>query len=218
MENRTAEPLTPLRLATRGTLARVLPAVTLVAAAMFSVLFLLAQYFQEVRGFSPVEAGLAFLPLMATQFTVARLSPSLVRRFGSAWPSAVGVALVAVGLAWLGRLGRHDAYAAGVLGPLLLIGAGIGVSMPTMNTYGMSGIDPRESGAASGLVQTMQWIGGTLGLAVWVTVFGAATRDPSPGESPEHLLTHGIATAFAAAAACAAVAFVASLAVFRRRP
>ncbi|MEU0936443.1 MULTISPECIES: MFS transporter [unclassified Embleya] len=216
VEKRTDEPLTPLRLATRGTLARVLPAITLVGAAMFSVLFLLAQYFQEARGFSPVEAGLAFLPLMGPQFTVARLSPALVRRVGPAWPAAVGVGMVAVGLAWLGRLGEHDTYVGGVLGPLLLIGAGVGAAMPTMSTYGMSGIDPRESGAASGLMQTMQWIGGTLGLAVWVTVFGAATRDRSAGESAEHLLTHGIATAFGAAAICAAGGFLASLALSRR--
>ncbi|GCD95767.1 MFS transporter [Embleya hyalina] len=217
VEKRAAEPLTPLRLATRGTLARVLPAITAAGAAMFSVLFLLAQYFQDVRGFGTVRAGFAFLPLMVGQFTVARLSPSLVRRVGTAWPAAVGLALVATGLAWLGGLDEHDTYVGGVLGPLLLIGIGIGASMPTMNTYGMSGIDPRESGAASGLLQTMQWIGGTLGLAVWVTVFGAATRDASSDGSPEHVLTHGIATAFAAAALCAAAAFAAALPLFRRR-
>ncbi|MFE3200260.1 MFS transporter [Embleya sp. NPDC059237] len=218
VERRAAEPLTPLRLATRGTLARVLPTITAAGAAMFSVLFLLAQYFQDVRGFGPVRAGLAFLPLMVAQFTVARLSPALARRVGTAWPAVLGLALVATGLAWLGRLDEHDTYVGGVLGPLLAIGIGIGAAMPTMNTYGMSGVDPRESGAASGLLQTMQWIGGTLGLAVWVTVFGAATRDASSDASPEHVLTHGIATAFAAASLCAAAAFAAALPLFRRRP
>ncbi|NUU24540.1 MAG: MFS transporter [Streptomycetaceae bacterium] len=215
---RTAEqPITPLRLAVRGTLARVLVPVGLYSAAMFSVLFFLGQYFQDAHGFSPVKAGLAFLPLMVGQFTMARLSPMIVRRVGPAWPASVGAALCTIGLTWLSQLDAADAYASAVLVPLVLIGSGAGVAMSPMTTLGLSGVAPHESGAASGLLQTTQWISGTVGLAVWVTVFAHATHDAAPGEGPEHILTHGVATAFGAAAICAALTFLAALTLFRKK-
>ncbi|WP_436773750.1 MFS transporter [Yinghuangia sp. YIM S09857] len=216
VERRAAQPITPLRLAARGTLARVLPPVGLYAAAMFSVLFFLGQYFQEARGYSPVKAGLAFLPLMVCQFTLARLSPWLVRRVGTAWPAAVGAVLAAAGLTVLSRLDASDPYTTAVLPALLLIGIGAGSAMSPLTAYGMSGIALDESGAASGLLQTTQWLAGTIGLALWVTVFGHATRDMAPDATPEHVLTHGVATAFAGAAICAALAAVAAVPLFRR--
>lgn len=215
VERGAEQPVTPLRLAVRGTLARVLPPVALYAAAMFSVLFFLGQYFQEARGYTPVKAGLAFLPLMIGQFTMARLSPALVRRVGTAWPATVGAAFAAIGLTLLARLGESDAYATGVLPALLLIGIGAGSAMSPLTTYGMSGIAPHESGAASGLLQTTQWLAGTVGLALWVTVFGHATRNPAPGATPAHTLTVGTTAAFTAAATAAALAAIAALPLFR---
>ncbi|MEU8132627.1 MFS transporter [Streptodolium elevatio] len=216
VERRAAQPITPLRLAVRGTLARVLPPVALYAAAMFSVLFFLGQYFQEARDYSPVKAGFAFLPLMIGQFTMARLSPWLVRRVGTAWPAAVGAALGASGLTLLSRIGESDAYPTAVLPALLLIGIGAGAAMSPLTTYGMTGVAAHESGAASGLLQTTQWLAGTVGLALWVTVFGHATRDAAPGATAERVLTHGVAAAFTAAAVCAALAAVAALPLFRK--
>lgn len=215
VERRAAEPVLPLRLAVSGTLARVLPIVALYSAAMFSVLFLLGQYFQEGRGFSPIMSGLAFLPLMAAQFTMARLAPAVARRVGTAWPVLVGAVACTTGLGWLARLGDATGYPTGVLGPVILIGAGAGIAMTPLTIYGLSGVAAHESGAASGLLQTTQWMGGTLGLAVWVTVFGAATRGASPAQSAEHVLTHGVATAFGAAAISAGLAAATALTLFR---
>ncbi|UGQ10156.1 MFS transporter [Yinghuangia sp. ASG 101] len=214
-QRHAAEPLT--RTATRGTLARILPPVALLGAAMFGVLFFLGQYFQEARGYTPVRAGLAFLPMMAAQFAMARLAPTLVRRVGPAWPAVTGASAVTVGLLWLWRIGETDAYAAGILGPLVLVGAGAGAAMSPMSIFGLSGVAPAESGAASGLLQTTQWLAGTVGLAVWVTVFGHATRDAAPGASPEHVLTHGVGASFGAAAISAAAAVLAASTLFRAR-
>ncbi|MFF7250647.1 MFS transporter [Embleya sp. NPDC008237] len=215
VERRAAEPVLPLRLAATGTLARVLPIVAFYSAAMFSVLFMLARYFQEGRGFGPVESGLAFLPLMAAQFTTARVAPALARRVGTAWPVVVGALACTTGFVWLARLGDATGYPTGVLGPVILIGAGAGIAMTPLNIYGLSGVAAHESGAASGLLQTTQWMGGTLGLAVWVTVFGAATRGAPPTQSAEHVLTHGVATAFGAAAISAGLAAATALTLFR---
>ncbi|MDI2125716.1 MFS transporter [Yinghuangia seranimata] len=216
-ERRAEAPITPPRLVTRGTLARVLPVMVLYCAAMFSVLFMLGRYFQDGRDFSPIRAGMAFLPLMACQFTMARLAPAVLRKVGPAWPALVGSVLAAGGLLWLSQLGPHDAYATHILGPLILIGTGAGTAMTPLNAYGMSGVDPAESGAASGLVQTAQWIGGTLGLAAWVTVFGTTTRDAAPGADPTTVLTDGVTAAFAGAGLSAVAAAVAALALFRRQ-
>ncbi|GAA4984623.1 MFS transporter [Yinghuangia aomiensis] len=209
VERRAPQPLMPLRLAFRGPLARALPVIALLAAAVFGTLFFLGRYLQEVRGYSPVASGLLLVPMLAAQFAAARLSPILSRRFGPTRLIVSGAAGVAAGLGGFTLLGPHDGYAAGLLWPMVLLGLGIGMSMPTLNTYALAAVSPADSGAASGLLQTSQWQGGGVGLAAWVTVYGTETRGGGT-------MTSGIATALGAAGICAAVGCLLAIVLLRR--
>jgi hypothetical protein len=87
----------------------------------------------------------------------------------------IGITLSTSGMLWLTQLGEHSGYAA-VVGPLLVFGTGNGLAFVPLTTTALEGVDPRDAGAASGLVNVMQQVGGALGLAVLVTVFGSATK------------------------------------------
>jgi hypothetical protein len=118
-------------------------------------------------------------------------------------------------MAWLTRLSTTSNYLAAVFVPLFMIGLGVGISFPTLNMTIMSGVAPQDSGAASGLLQTLQWLGGTLGLAIFVTVLGSASRNvagrpagASAADQAAYGLTHGITAAFLAAGISAAGALL----------
>jgi hypothetical protein len=138
----------------------------------------------------------------------------------------VGAALVVCGIVWLAQLSAATGYATGVLVPTLLLGIGMGCSILPLNVVILSGVQRQDSGAASGALQTMQQVGGSLGLAILVTVFGTASRDaathPLAGvtaQTQAHaILAHGIAGAFSVAALFAACALVVVLAAIRTRP
>ncbi|MFF4292006.1 MFS transporter, partial [Streptomyces sp. NPDC001633] len=144
--------------------------------------------------YSPLRAGFAFLPMTLAMFTVVRLLPKLLARFGTKPVLLTGITLLVAAGGWLWRLRPGDGYATGLLGPLLLLGVGVGLSFMPLNATILARIGPREAGAASGLLQTLQWLGGTLGLAVLVTVYGTATRHATG--TPAEILTHGASRAF----------------------
>ena len=125
------------------------------------------------------------------------------------------MALLVVSAAWLSQLRPDDGYLTGLLGPLLLLGMGAGLSFMPLNATILAGIQPREAGAASGLLQTLQWLGGTLGLSILVTVFGTATRHATG--SPSEILVHGSARAFGVAALIALTALLVSAFVITGR-
>jgi hypothetical protein len=117
-----------------------------------------------------------------------------------------GTVLVAGASVWLWRLDADAGYLSGLLGPLLLLGVGIGLSLMPLNATILAHVQPREAGAASGLLQTLQWLGGTLGLSVLVTVYGTATRYATG--SPSEILVHGAARAFGVGALIAVTALL----------
>ncbi|HTJ38484.1 MAG TPA: MFS transporter [Dactylosporangium sp.] len=215
IETRVSQPITPLHLFANPSRAGAYSATLLLTAAMFSVLFLLTQFQQGVLSFSPIRAGLAFLPMTLMQFAAVRLVPKLLPKLG-ARPLLVGGAIcIAGGMAWLTQLSTDSNYFAAIFVPLFLIGLGVGISFPTLNMTIMSGVAPQDSGAASGLLQTLQWLGGTLGLAIFVTVLGSASRSvagqpagASVQEQANYALTHGITAAFLAAGISAAGALI----------
>lgn len=148
--------------------------------------------------YSPLRAGFAFLPMTLVMFTTVRLVPRLLARFGTRPVLLTGLSLAALGTGWLALLEPGDGYADGLLGPLVLVGLGLGLSFMPLNATILSAVTPRQAGAASGLLQTLQWLGGTVGLSVLVTVYGTATRHTTG--SPDAVLTHGAAHAFAVGA------------------
>ena len=171
----------------------------LVGAAVLGVFFVLSLYMQQVLRYSSLKAGVAQLPLAGTIVLAAALAPALLGRLGHK------TTLLAVGLAWFSRIATHGSFLADVLGPSLLLAAGLGLAVVVLTTTSVSGVSSQESGLASGLINTSQQIGGSLGLALVTTI--ASTRTASvlhaghvgPAALP-HALTAGFQAAFLVAA------------------
>jgi len=225
IETRTSQPITPLWLVRDRSRAASYVARLLLVAGMFGSFFFLTQFVQEVLGFSPVKAGLAFVPMTGALFATSRLAPQLVNRFGPKSLMIAGLLPVVAGMAWLGQLSTGTTYFPGVLVPMLLLGTGMGVVFVPLTMASLAGVPPKESGVAASMVNVMQQVGGALGLAILVTIYGtesrAAARHPVLGASvaaqAEHIKVHGMAAAFTAAAIFDAVALIVIAVAIRMR-
>ncbi|POX41245.1 MFS transporter [Streptomyces sp. Ru72] len=215
VESRAEQPILPLGLFASRNRAGGYAGVLLLPAGMFGAFYFLTLISQQVLDYSPLRAGLAFLPMTLVMFTTVRLVPRLLARLGAKPVLLTGMALLVVAAGWLWRLRPGDGYATGLLGPLLLMGLGVGLSFMPLNVTILAGVEPHEAGAASGLLQTLQWLGGTLGLSVLVTVFGTATRHATG--SPADILTEGSARAFGAGSLIALTALLVSAFVISGR-
>jgi EmrB/QacA subfamily drug resistance transporter len=217
VELRAEQPLLPLRLLADRNRAAAYLNFFLGPMAMLGMFFFLTQFMQEVYGLDPLVTGLAFMPMPVLLFTVTRLMSRLLARFGPRSIAVTGSALMIAGLVWLTQLTETTSYAAGVLGPLMLFGLGAGLGFAPLNVIIMSSVPPRDAGAAGGVLQTAQQIGGALGLAVLVTVFGVAARHAThPGVSAGHVLTSGMTAAFVASTVFACCSLLVAL-TFRRQ-
>ncbi len=176
IERRAQEPITPLGLfADRNRSTSYLARLFLVAG-MYGMFFFLTQFLQDILGYSPVRAGLAFLPLTAMLFAGSQFSARvLMPRFPQKALVVCSLSLSTVGLALLTGLSAHSSYIS-MLIPILLFGLGNGLAFVPLTAASLAGVRPADAGAASGLVNVMQQVGGSLGLAVLVSVFGAASR------------------------------------------
>ena len=211
-ESRVAHPLLQLSLfRSRRRVAGLATMATLVAA-QFPLFFLGVQYLEVQLGYGPVATGLAFLPISLGIFTMSRITPRLVARFGTAPLMVVGTAGVGLSSLWLTQLPAGGAYVATVFFPFLLNGLSAGLTfMPTTVTV-LSDVEPVHAGAASGLLQTMQQLGGAMGVAVIASVYSAH-------HVPGAAFVSGTSAAFTASSLTAALALVAALTlVLHRRP
>jgi MFS family permease len=160
-------------------------------------------YVQEILGYSPIQAGLAFLPVTAGIVIGAGLSQQLIKRLGVRNVSLLGVTIAAAGMAWLTRLPVHGAYLSDLLAGLLPMSIGMGLVFVPITLLGTGGVRDEDAGLASGLFNTAQQVGGSLGLAILSTL--AATRTTQ--------LLHGGSTAIAAHVGGYQVAFGAAAAM-----
>jgi predicted MFS family arabinose efflux permease len=227
VETRSAQPITPLRLFTDRSRAASYIVRLLLVAGMFGMFFFLTQFVQEVLGLSPLLAGVSFLPMTAALFAVSRLAPVLLPRFGAKPLMIAGLIPVVIGMAWLSQLSPSSTYVTGVLGPMLLFGAGMGVVFVPLTMTSLAGVAPADSGAAASMVNVMQQVGGALGLAILVTVFGTASRAAArhpllhagPVAQAHDILTRGMATSFRVAAVFDLVALlIVALVIKIRQP
>lgn len=179
----------------------------LLIGSQFPMLYLLVQYDQRVLGLGPLMSGLAFLPLTLAIFAVSRVSARLVTRYGTARLIAIGTIGLAVSFAWLSQIDTDSSYATAVLGPLLLSGASAGLAFMPTTVAILANVEPEHAGAASGLLQTMQQLGGAIGLAVIVSVYASGAV---PGE-----VVPGAEAAFLTAMAFALVGLAAAVLVMR---
>ena len=175
-ELRAEQPITPLHLFASRERSGSYVARMLVVSGMFAMFFFMTQFFQGVMGYSPLLSGLAFLPVTAVMFAAARIMPRLVARIGTIRLLAGGVFVAFVGMAWLSRLSADTPFFPSIVVPMALLGIGIGSALVPLTTAGIAGVQPKDAGAASGLVNVAQQLGGSLGLGILVTVFAAASR------------------------------------------
>jgi EmrB/QacA subfamily drug resistance transporter len=210
-ERRAAQPITPLRLFASRERAGAYVARVLFVGGMFGVFFFITQYLQGVLGFSPVEAGVAFLPLTLTIFTMTQIVPNLVARFGNARVLTGGILVALVGMAWLSRIDAGTPYLTGVAIPMAVLGAGAAGAFTPLTTAGVAGVAAEDAGAASGLVNVAHQLGGSLGLGVLVTVFASASPQVNG-------LAHAISTSITVGAGMVAAALAIVIATgYRRR-
>jgi EmrB/QacA subfamily drug resistance transporter len=212
-ERRASQPIMPLRLFASAERAGAYAARILFLGAMLGFWFFITQYLQTVKGYSPLEAGVAFLPMTVVNFAVAVAVPKLTRRYGNALLLAGGLTLTLIGMAWLSRLSAGTTYPMIAL-PMILIGAGQGATLSPLTAAGIAGVAPEDAGAASGLVNVAHQLGGSLGLGILVTVFAAAD---SATLTAQDLLAHRVATVLSAGTVMLALALVIALVVRPRR-
>ena len=209
IEKRTALPLVSFgifrnRAVTAGNLA-----ILLAGSGMVGLFFALSVYMQAVLGYDALTAGLSQLPLAGTLVVVAGVIAPLVTRFG---PRAVLVAALlvfAAGLVWLAGAPSDAAFVAHLLGPTLVIGAGIGGVFIAGTQLAVEGVREADSGLAGGLVNTSQQVGGALGLAILTTIAAVRTSAlETAGISSAEAMTGGLSWIFLGSAIAAIFAAV----------
>src|ERR671939_1129 len=219
IELRSKAPLVPFRIFRLRTLTGANVVGILLGASLFSMFFFISLYMQQVLGYSPIHAGLSYLPLALTIIVAAGLGGQFVTRFGFKPILAAGLLLVALGLAWFSRVSVGGGFITDILGPSLLAAIGLGFGFVTSTIAAVSGVEEREQGLASGLINTSQQIGGALGLAVLSTIATSRTDHlmASGASSLPSALTDGFQSAFLGGAVIAALGFVATLILIRTR-
>jgi EmrB/QacA subfamily drug resistance transporter len=219
IELRSKAPLVPFRIFRLRTLTGANVVGLLLGASLFSMFYFVSLYMQQVLGYSAIEAGLAYLPLAVTIIVAAGIGGQLVTRFGFKPILATGMAFVAAGLVYWSQISVNGGFFSDILGPSLLAAMGLGFGFVTSTIAAVAGVEEREQGLASGLINTSQQIGGALGLAVLSTIATSRTEDVmGTGQSTlPNALTEGFQSAFLAGAVIAALGVVATLILIRTR-
>jgi EmrB/QacA subfamily drug resistance transporter len=211
-------PLIPLRIFRSRQVAGANVIQALTVAGMFGQGFLGALFFQRVLHYSPLETGLAFLPLTIVMGTLQlRYAGPLTMRFGARRVLVAGLLLTGAGLGIFSLAPADATYATNILPAMLVMAAGIGISFPALVGVAMSGARPEEAGLASGLVNTTVQVGGALGLAVLATLASSRTEDAvAAGASQAAALTDGYHLAFLLSALLVLAATAVALVVLER--
>ncbi|MFE2883334.1 MFS transporter [Streptomyces graminifolii] len=243
VERRSRQPITPLHMFRDRNRAGTYGIMLCLAAAIFGMFFFLTLFVQDVLGFSPLMAGFAFLPVSAVIAVGAGLASRFLPKYGPKPFMVVGAVLAAAGLSWLTLTDVHSTYLGSVLGPMLVFSLGMGMEFVSLTLMALSDVPVQETGAASGLLNVMQQVGGSLGLSILVTMFGTASRNEAkdripaflsqatpaerlqfrrtgqlPGVWGDHVLTAGVSAAFVTAAIFTVVAALIAVIVIQVRP
>jgi EmrB/QacA subfamily drug resistance transporter len=219
IERRHENPLVPLRIFSNRSLAAADATMLLVIAALFGVFFFCTLYLQQVLGYNALKTGVAYLPLSLTLIGASGIASQLVDRFTPKPVLVVGLLIATVGLVLFTRIQPHGDYAGRVLPAMIVMAFGLGLSFVPITIAATSGVAPEDSGLASGLLNTTQQVGGSLGLAVLSAISTSRiTSALDAGSSPATALTHGFTGAFTVSAIlCAAAAVLALVLLPGRR-
>ena len=225
IERQTAQPITPLHLFADRNRSGSLVMMLCLSAAMFGIFFYVTLFVQGPLGYSPLRAGVAFLPISAAIIVAAQIASTLQVKYGPKLFMVTGAALFTIGLSWLTLLDADSGYLDGVFGPTVVFGFGMGLIFVPAMLLTVAGVADEDTGAASGLLNSVQQIGGSLGLSILTTVFARAAADkaveltaalpkgvvPTPeqrADAADKVLAYGISHGFIVGAVLAGVALL----------
>jgi predicted MFS family arabinose efflux permease len=238
IEIRSRHPLLPLRLLRDRDRTGANLIMLCVGTALFGMFFFLTLFMQLVWGYSALRTGVAYLPLAGVIGAASGAAARLISRLGARPLLLAGSAVVAGGLYWMSRMTEHSSYAGGLLGPMLLTAAGLGLLFVPLTLVAMSRVREEDSGVASSLRNTAQQVGGSIGLAVlgtfaWTVVASTARAQAAragqrahsghPGRAVttaiyNHALAQGFSRAFLVGAGVMLLGLVITLVAIRIRP
>jgi EmrB/QacA subfamily drug resistance transporter len=199
IELRARQPLVPFSIFKLRTLRGANVVGLLLGMSLFSMFFFISLYMQQVLGYEPLKAGLAYLPLAGTIIVSAGAASALVTRIGFKPTLIAGMLFITGGLVWFAQVSpTGGSYVGDILFPSLLAAVGLGLAFVPTTIAAVTGTKPDEAGLASGLINTSQQVGGALGLAVLATVATGTTNDviASGERNPLVSLTEGFQDAF----------------------
>ncbi|MER7235452.1 MFS transporter [Streptomyces olivaceus] len=219
VEHRSTHPLLPLRVILDRSRAGVFLANLLIGAGMFGMNLFMTYFLQVNLGYTPLQAGCAFLPFSIGIIATTTLGAPLVSRYGPKLLMAVGTTLATAGLLWLTRLDAASGYTGEVLPTQILVSVGVGFFFLAGPNIALTGVNPHDAGVASAALSTSQQIGAALGPALLNTLYISAvtgylaSHTTTPGEAAKNLqleaFLHGYRIAFIVAGAFLVAALVA---------
>ncbi len=183
VEQRSRAPLIRLGIFRLRSLTGANGTMLVVMAGLFAMFYFASLYQQEILGFKPLKAGLAFVPFTAGIIIGAGLSQSLIQKIGVRAVTYVGIVLGAAGLLYFARLPTHGSYLPDILPTILITSIGMGLTFVPCTLLATTNVEDADAGLASGLLNTSQQVGGALGLAILSTLAASRTS---------HLLSHGV--------------------------
>jgi EmrB/QacA subfamily drug resistance transporter len=203
-EMHTCDPMLPLRFFRSRAFSVGILTSFLFYGSLYGVLFFIAQFFQNVMGYRPLEAGLRLLPWTATLVVFAPLGGALVNRLGERTVVVVGLLMDVAGLMYVATIASPDVTYIALVGPLVLAGAGVSLAMPAAQHAVLSAVAPAEIGKASGIFNMFRFLGATAGIAANAAIFIAKSHGvTAPDFSAGFVAAVFLSTAFAFLAALA---------------
>src|SRR5437870_2037075 len=215
VEKGSEQPLVPCRMLRLRSVVAGNSVAALVSVVMICAVFFNSLYLQEILGYSPIQAGLAWLPQTVLIMLVSNIGARIATNLGTRTLIAVGTLVLGAGMLLFLRTGPESDYITVILPAMLVTGIGVGLAFVSVTMAATAGVPDRDQGIASGLIGTAQQVGMAVGLAILVNVAGSVTRVSLP--SGAVAVIAGYHQAFAIAAAISFVAAIVALNVSGRR-
>ena len=220
LESRGTQPLMPPSIFANRNRSGAYALSLAIGAAWAGVLFVLTLFLQNVLGLSPLQAGFAFLPIAVGVGLGSQITSRLLGRISPRLLMSAGSLLAATGMFWLSAVTVHANYVTDVLGPLIVLASGLGLTFVATSAMAIAGVQPSQSGLASALLNVGRQLGGSLGIAIMGTVASTVTRDqlaagPFTRAAVNRALVSGFSAAFEIAGLIALIGFVAVLVTVR---
>jgi EmrB/QacA subfamily drug resistance transporter len=214
-ERKAAHPPLPLRVVTDRNRGGAYAAMFLASVGMFGVFLFLTYYLETTLGYSPIQTGLAFLPLTgAVMVTSALANTVLISRFSPRLLVPLGLIVAAAGMALLTRIGLHSSYVTTILPPLLLVAVGLGLVFAPSFSLGTFGVAGSDAGVASATVNVAQQIGGSIGTALLNSIATSAAASyiaaNAVGRPTQLVVAHAAVHSYTVAFWVGAAVFVAA--------